>query len=122
MSGGDKRLLGRFGESLAADFLRQKGYKILAAGFHCRYGEVDLIVSNKTYICFVEVKLRRSDAFASAREFVGARKQERLRLTAQHYLSENPVELQPRFDVVEVYAPQGISTKNPTINYLENAF
>lgn len=105
-----------------ADWLRARGYELAAAGYHCRFGEVDLIVRNKTYICFVEVKLRRSDRFAQAREFVDRRKQERLRLTAQHYLAEHPETLQPRFDVAEVYAPQGISTKDPQIIYLENAF
>lgn len=122
MSGGDVRLLGRWGEAAVADLLRRKGWKLLASGYRCRFGEIDLIVSNREYICFVEVKLRRSSEFACAREFVDRRKQERLRLTAQHYLAEHPCSLQPRFDVAEVYAPQGISTKKPQINYLENAF
>lgn len=122
MSGGDVRLLGRWGEAVVADLLRGKGWKLLASGYRCRFGEIDLIAANRDYICFVEVKLRRSSEFACAREFVDRRKQERLRLTAQHYLSEHPSPLQPRFDVAEVYAPQGISTKKPRINYLENAF
>lgn len=122
VSGGEARLLGRWGETQAADWLRERGYRLAAAGYHCRFGEVDLIAENGDYICFVEVKLRRSDHFAQAREFVDRRKQERLRLTAEHYLVEHPSALQPRFDVVEIYAPQGISTKNPRINYLENAF
>ena len=122
MSGGDVRLLGRWGESQAANMLRKKGYRLLAAGYRCRFGEIDLIACDKNYICFVEVKLRRSSKFASAREFVDPRKQERIRITAEQYLMEHPSSLQPRFDVVEVYAPDVISTKNPRINYLENAF
>lgn len=122
MSGGETRLLGRWGEEKVAEWLRKKGYQIVAAGYRCRFGEIDLIVKSGKYICFTEVKLRRSAEFAQAREFVDARKQERLRMTAEHYLAENPVELQPRFDVAEVYAPDGISTKNPRIIYLENAF
>ncbi len=122
MSGGDVRLLGRWGEAKAADWLRKKGYRVVAAGYRCRFGEIDLIVENEKYICFTEVKLRRSADFAQAREFVDGRKQQRVRLTAEHYLQENPCRLQPRFDVAEVYAPDGISTKNPQIIYLENAF
>lgn len=122
MSGGEARLLGRWGENQVANWLRSKGYRLVAAGYRCRFGEIDLIAENNGYICFVEVKLRRSDEFAQAREFVDRRKQERLRLTAEHYLTMYPRELQPRFDVAEVYAPQGISTKKPQINYLENAF
>lgn len=118
----DTRLLGKWGEARIADWLRAKGFRLLAAGYRCRFGEIDLIASDEKYICFTEVKLRRSADFAQAREFVGQRKQERLRLTAEHYLFEHPSSLQPRFDVAEIYAPEGISTKNPRINYLENAF
>lgn len=106
----------------AAQWLMARGYRLTASGYRCRFGEIDLIVENGQYICFVEVKLRRSDRFAQAREFVDRRKQERLRMTAEHYLAEHPGTLQPRFDVAEVYAPQGISTKSPQINYWENAF
>lgn len=122
MSGGDLRLLGRWGESEAAGWMRKNGYKLLAAGYRCRFGEIDLIAMKGKFICFTEVKLRRNADFAQAREFVDEKKRRRIRLTAEHYLSEHTTELQPRFDVVEVYAPQGVSTKNPKINYLENAF
>lgn len=122
MSGNETRMLGRWGEMKTAEYLRKKGYTILAAGYHCRYGEIDLIAADKNFICFVEVKLRKSSQFAHAREFVDIRKQNRIRMTAEFYLQEIPVKLQPRFDVAEVYAPEGISTKNLQINYLENAF
>lgn len=118
----DTRLLGRWGETQVADWLRRKGFRLLAAGYRCRFGEIDLIAANEKFICFTEVKLRRSAEFAQAREFVEKHKQERIHLTAEHYLSEYPCSLQPRFDVAEVYAPEGISTKNPRIIYLENAF
>ena len=122
MSGRASQLLGRWGEATVANWLRKRGFQILAAGYRCRFGEIDLIAGDKTYICFVEVKLRSSDDFAQAREFVDERKRRRIRLTAEHYLQSHPTELQPRFDVAEVYAPQGALTRNPRINYLENAF
>ena len=122
MSGQKSQALGRWGEEQAAKWLRAKGFQVEAAGYRCRFGEIDLIVSDGTYLCFTEVKLRRSAAFAQAREFVDRRKQERLRLTAEHYLAERPSSLQPRFDVAEIYAPEGVLTKNPQIFYLENAF
>lgn len=122
MSGGDLRLLGRWGESKAAEWMRKNGYKLIGAGYRCRFGEIDLIATKGMFICFTEVKMRRNADFAQACEFVDNRKQQRLRRTAEHYLSEHATELQPRFDVVEIYAPQGISTKNPQINYIENAF
>ena len=122
MSGGDRRLLGRWGEAAAAEYLKKQGYHLLAVGWQCRFGEIDLIMRDGSYLAFVEVKLRKSDSFAKARKFVTAAKQNRLRTTAEVYLSEHPAKLQPRFDVVEVYAPQGIHTAAPEIHHWINAF
>ena len=119
---GRNNIVGAWGEALAAEYLRKKRYTLVATGYRCRYGEIDLIVQNRRYLVFVEVKLRRSDRFAEAREFVDIHKQERLRSTASLYLDEFPTELQPRFDVIEVYAPDGTATKRPTIIRLEDAF
>ena len=119
---GRNNLTGAWGEALAAEYLHNKRYKILASGYRCRFGEIDLIACDKKYLLFVEVKLRKSATFAEAREFVDFRKQDRLRTTAQMYLSQNPTELQPRFDVIEIYAPDGTATMRPIINHLENAF
>lgn len=119
---GRNNIAGAWGEALAAEYLRKKHFELLGANYRSRYGEIDLIVRNKKYLIFVEVKLRKSDRFARAAEFVDYRKQERLRNTAQMYLSENPTELQPRFDIIEIYAPDGIATSNPIINHMEDAF
>ena len=119
---GRNNLVGAWGESLAAEYLRKKKYKLLASGYRCRFGEIDLIVCNRQYLVFVEVKLRRSAGFAAAHEYVDNHKQQRLRSTAALYLSENPTTLQPRFDVIEIYAPEGTQTRQPTINHLEDAF
>lgn len=121
-AGQERKLLGRWGEALVAERLRESGCRILAAGWYCRMGEIDLIAADKRYLRFVEVKLRRNSRFALAREAVDGHKQERLRLTAQLYLAEHPTDLQPRFDVAEVYAPEGTATREPEIHYIENAF
>ena len=105
-----------------ADYLRRKGYEVIAAGWRCRYGEIDLIARNRTYLAFVEVKLRKSASYTQAREYVDQRKQQKLITTAQLYLSQYPTKLQPRFDVAEVYAPNGTNTACPEINYLKDAF
>lgn len=116
------KLTGAWGESVAADYLRKKRYKVEAVGYHCRFGEIDLIVSNRKYLVFVEVKLRKNADFAKALEYVDRNKQDRIRITASMYLSANPTKLQPRFDVVEIYAPEGIGSPNIKINHLEDAF
>lgn len=115
-------LLGRWGESLAAAYLREKGFAIAAANYRSRYGEIDLIAQSETYVVFAEVKLRSSGRFAEAREFVDARKQSRIRSTALLWLSHHESGRQPRFDVIEIYAPDGVNTKKPRLIHLENAF
>ena len=119
---GRNNLVGSWGESLAGEYLRKKRYKLVAMNYRCRYGEVDLIVANKQYLVFVEVKLRKSDRFAAALEHVDQHKQQRLRTTAEFFLSEHQTALQPRFDVIEIYAPEGTMTKKPCIHHVEDAF
>lgn len=119
---GRNNLVGAWGESLAAEYLRKKRYELVASGYRCRFGEIDLIVKNRTFLVFVEVKLRKSASFAHAYEYVDKRKQEKLRITASVYLSENPTPLQPRFDVIEIYAPEGTATLHPVVHHLEDAF
>lgn len=119
---GRNNLAGAWGEALAAEYLLQKGYGIRENGYRCRFGEIDLIAEKGGFLAFVEVKLRRSPEFAQAREFVDPKKQERLRLTASVYLAEQPTELQPRFDVIEIYAREGTGTGRPEINHIEDAF
>ena len=122
MSGEDSRLRGRWGEALAAEFLRRKGYRIIASGWRCRFGELDLVAEGGEFLCFIAVKLRGSERFGTGAEQVDRRKQERLRTTAELYLQQHPSPLQPRFDVVEILAPQGMATKRPGIRQIENAF
>ena len=117
----DRQNLGRFGEERAARWLRWRGYRILERNYRCRQGEIDIIASRGKYLCFVEVKLRKDKSHGEAREFVTARKKQRVMAAAQFWLSQHETELQPRFDVIEVYAPRG--EDGPVkVNHIENAF
>ncbi len=118
----DKKSLGSWGEETAAEYLRQKGFDIVSKNYSCRFGEIDLIARNDSFVVFAEVKLRKNGDFARAREFVTRRKQERIITTASLWLSANHTDLQPRFDVIEVYAPMGSKTERPEIIHLEDAF
>ena len=118
----DTRQLGRFGEAVAAEYLRKKGYRLLGLNYRTRRGEIDLIASEGRYLVFAEVKLRKSSAFAQAREFVTPAKQRRVIAAAEDWLQKHPGTLQPRFDVLEVYAPEGTQTREPVIRHWENAF
>ncbi|MBQ4565385.1 MAG: YraN family protein [Oscillospiraceae bacterium] len=116
-------LLGHWGETLAAQYLRKKGYQLVAVNYRCRMGEIDLIVQKKEYLVFVEVKLRKDASFAEALEFVDKKKQNRIKTAAKLYLKQNDAfSYRARFDVIEIYAPQGVETKKPTIHHLEDAF
>ena len=119
MSGGEAKLLGRWGEALVADDLRKRGCTILASGYRSRFGEIDLIAADQNYLCFVEVKLRKSAAFGGAGEFVDRRKQERLRTAAALYLSTHDIDAPARFDVAEVYCSENGA---PNVVYLKDAF
>lgn len=116
------KLLGKWGERTAAEFLQRKKYNIVGLGYTTRFGEIDIIAENRDFIVFVEVKLRRNSKFAEAKEFVDFRKQHRIKTSAQIWLTSNETDKQIRFDVIEIYAPQGVKTSAPTINYIENAF
>ncbi len=113
---------GDWGEALVAEYLRTHGYRLLAAQYHCRFGEIDLIAQKKNVLCFVEVKLRTNLAHGLPREFVHTAKQNRLRAAASMYIAEHNIEQATRFDVAEVYTDETHSEENTKINYIENAF
>ena len=116
-----KRASGNYGEDIAAAFLQQKGYKIVERNFLCRLGEIDIIASDDDYLAFVEVKLRKDASHGEAREFVTRTKQKKIIQTARFYLSRHETELQPRFDVIEVYTPGGMGAK-AWVRLIEDAF
>ena len=118
----DNKLLGRWGEAAAAEYLRKKGYKIVGMGYHNRFGEIDIIAENRKFVAFVEVKTRKNADFATAREFVDRHKRQRIITAARLWLAETGSEKQPRFDVIEIYAPEGYETKKPELNHMESAF
>ena len=113
---------GVWGEALVADYLREKGYKLAAHSYRCRFGEIDLIAWDKSVLCFVEVKTRSNTDMGLPREYVTPAKQRRLKKTALYYLCEKQLDCPARFDVAEVYADSPYSRENVRIEYLENAF
>lgn len=118
----EDRTSGPWGEERAARYLRLRGWHILERNYSTRLGEIDLIASRRGILAFIEVKTRKNAMRGEAREFVTAAKQQRIIATASCYMAEHGTELQPRFDVIEVYAPDGVETRFPRINHLENAF
>ena len=112
--------LGAWGEEQAVEYLRRQGMKILEQNFTTRVGEIDIIARDKKNLVFVEVKTRRSNAFGSPQEAVGARKQRQIVRTAHWYLQNHPCgKLQPRFDVIAILCQSGSDVQ---ITHIPNAF
>ena len=118
--GGRAKSVGDRGEEAAARYLTGRGCEVLARNYHSRYGEIDMIAALAPYILFVEVKARGENAYGQPAEAVDARKQKKLMRTAVEYLSKHPSDLQPRFDVVEVFFAGG--SEEAEIHHIPNAF
>jgi len=117
---GDNKTFGAFGESLAADWLTENGYRVLDRNFSCRAGEADIIAMQGDTVVFIEVKTRSSDRFGLPSEAVSAAKQRRLVKTALYYLQKNKLlDYMCRFDVMEIIADE---ENNNRINLIEDAF
>ena len=116
----NSRLLGKYGEDLAAHYLFNKGFQIVQRNFHAGvYGEIDIITKKDNLLCFVEVKTQRRNVYGTPESWVDERKMEQLGMIADAYLSQHPeLDLNCRFDVIGIT----IRSKRYHINHLEDAF
>jgi putative endonuclease len=87
-----RKTVGDWGEAIAAKHLAENGYAILARNWRKGHGEIDIIAKYDETFVFVEVRVRRSDAFGSPEETLTRRKQKKLVETAQAYLDENEID------------------------------
>lgn len=106
---------GKIGEDCAAALLESKGFVVIERNYHSRWGEIDIIARDDSYILFVEVKTRAEGSDGHPLEAVTQSKQKKIIKTALQYLSDHAEvrELQPRFDVV------GIITRRNTMQIKE---
>ena len=112
--------IGRHGEDLAVQWLRKKGYEIVARNYRRRFGEVDIIARHNGYLVFIEVKTRSSNRFGLPADALTIRKQQQLTRIAEDYLvHHNYLDIPCRFDVLSVVLRQG---KKPEISIVVNAF
>ena len=99
-----KKVLGKRGEKLVEDYVKEQGMKILHRNFRTPFGEADLIAQDGNEIAFIEVKARTSDKYGAPKEAVGKQKQMRYKKIAQIYWLKTGEEPNARFDVAEVFA------------------
>ena len=111
--------LGNKGEELAADLLKDSGYKILYRNYKTKLGEIDIIAEDKERICFIEVKTRSSDRFGCGSEAVLKTKQRQIAKTALSFLKEKKLlDRKARFDVVSL----DCSSSEPKLDLIKDAF
>ncbi|NUN65161.1 YraN family protein [Pseudanabaena biceps] len=129
------KAVGDRGEILVANLLKANGWQILETQWRCRWGEVDLIVCDRQWLLFIEVKTRNNHNWDSdGRLAITAKKQAKLIKAASIFLSNHPhlAELACRFDVALVrWRKHNHETPNETVldisqfylqEYIEQAF
>jgi putative endonuclease len=100
----DAKALGQWGEKQAQAFLEKQGLACVECNFHCRSGEIDLIMmdSDKTLV-FVEVKTRASETHHSVESAITFPKKQRMTRAARYYVGIHSLSDRPlRFDVVTI--------------------
>lgn len=114
---------GQQAEQIACDYLQQHGLQLITQNYHCRRGEIDLIMRDADTLVFVEVRARRSDRFGSALESITADKQSRIIATAQQYLQQKRLQQNCRFDVIAVRIQTTEDSQNHQVSdWIRDAF
>lgn len=114
-----RKLFGKSGEDIAVSFLKKSGYSILERNYRCKFGEIDIIASNGSTLCFIEVKARSSGKFGVGAESVITSKQKKIINSANNYINEKNISnILCRFDVISIDTVEG----RQIINHIENAF
>ena len=108
--------LGADAEQIAATYLQQQGLALITSNYHCRFGEIDLIMREGKTLVFVEVRMRSNASFGGAGMSITPSKQHKLARTAEHYLQQHG-SVACRFDVILMTKP---STED--VEWVRNAF
>jgi len=109
-------------EKIAQNYLLKAGLRTLNTNFHCRSGEIDLIMKDKETLVFIEVRYRNNSNYGSASESVHIHKQKKIIKSAEYYLStKNLWHLAARFDVIAISPSINLPGKN-NITWHKSAF
>lgn len=121
-----KQRVGRWGETVAAYYLENKGYRVIARNVRTPRGEINLVARQEGQaagcLVFVEVKTRTGDSFGLPEEAVDARKLEHVFLSAESFLQEHPelIGLDWRMDVIAIQGRPGARVEEMHIEHFEN--
>jgi putative endonuclease len=114
----DKIEKGKEGEELAANFLVEKGFEIIARNYRYKRLEIDLIVKKNNWLVFVEVKFRTSDAYGYPEDFVDYKKAKNIVDGAEQYTYDKNWQGNVRYDIVAIRKIHG----QLEIKHIEDAF
>lgn len=116
MTAKDTTGIGNAAELQALKFLEKQGLNFVEANYHCKAGEIDLILRDKEALVFVEVRFRKSSLFGGALESINTSKQNKVRRSAEYWLQEKKLleKVAVRFDV--------IALSNQDCQWIQNAF
>jgi putative endonuclease len=98
----DKIETGSKGENMAAEFLKAKGFDIVARNYRYKRAEIDLIVRRDDWLLFVEVKTRSSSAYGEPEEFVDETKIRLMYFAAEEYIFRTDWHGHVRFDIISI--------------------
>lgn len=98
-----RKVIGRRGEELAAEYLITKGWKLIARNWSTKVGELDIVADDGTQLIFIEVRTTTSQQYGLGFQSVNYRKQQQVRrLALQFVQQQNKGHLPIRFDVISV--------------------
>ncbi|MFT5505026.1 MAG: putative endonuclease [Gammaproteobacteria bacterium] len=118
----DRRNLGAQFENKACQYLATHGLILIEGNFHSRFGEIDLIMSDKDQICFIEVKYRKNKQFGGVMESIGQRKRNKIIKTAQFFIATNHKFRNHSFRFDALLLQPDDSAGNLKVNWIQNAF
>jgi putative endonuclease len=110
--------LGKKGELIAVDFLKEKGFEILETNFRLDKDEIDIIAKDGETLVFVEVKTRSTDYFGEPEIAVGDKKIEFLLRAAENYLASKNLNTEIRFDIISIV----LNSNKKKIRHIVDAF
>jgi putative endonuclease len=109
---------GKEGEQIAVDYLIKKGYTINYKNYRYLKAEIDIIAQKNDTLAIVEVRSRRSDYIENIAETVTPKKIKLLVMAADHYVTDNEIDVDVRFDIITI-----LKNKNRfELEHLESAF
>ncbi|EKD70722.1 MAG: hypothetical protein ACD_46C00428G0005 [uncultured bacterium] len=116
----NKQQSGQQAERDACQFLQARGLRLIQANYRCYFGEIDLIMKDKDYVVFVEVRKRHNPNYGNALESINKTKAKKIIKTAAHFMQERNwlYKVASRFDIIAIHPIAG----QMQLEWFRNAF